>query len=112
MLVTAIPIPSAHNQEAVCAGVADKFWAAWKISATELVNPTSTATKPAVTADSEKSLNIGPELFDTAQYHTRRDWAGLSKASNPRILGEAGANEQGFKLGIAAHETAIEFVRR
>jgi hypothetical protein len=44
------------NLSAATAGfVAPKAWAAWKTMATELVNPTSTATKPAVAAERFRS---------------------------------------------------------
>ena len=33
-------------------------WAAWKTITAELVKPTSTATKPAITAEVEKSLTM------------------------------------------------------
>ncbi len=46
-----MPIPSAHIHEAIISGVATKACAAWKTMATELVKPTSTATKPAVKAE-------------------------------------------------------------
>ena len=54
-LLAPMPRPRAQIQEAVCAGVAPKAWAAAKTMATELVKPTSTATKPATTADTERS---------------------------------------------------------
>jgi hypothetical protein len=50
-----MPQPSAHIHDAACAGVAPSDCAAWKTIATELVKPTSTATKPAVTAERETS---------------------------------------------------------
>ena len=50
-----MPRPSAHIHELICAGVAPSAVAAWNTIATELVKPTSTATKPAVAAESEKS---------------------------------------------------------
>jgi hypothetical protein len=55
MLVTPIPKLNAHIHEAICAGVAPSDAAAEKIIAAELENPTSTATKPAITADGETS---------------------------------------------------------
>ena len=51
-----MPSPSAHIQEVICAGVAWNACAAWNTMATELVNPTNTATKPAVNADRLRSL--------------------------------------------------------
>jgi len=51
-----MPRPSAHIQEVTCPGVAWKACAAWNTMATELVKPTSTATKPAVKADRLRSL--------------------------------------------------------
>jgi hypothetical protein len=68
MLVTAIPIPNAHNQEAVCSGVADRLRAAWKINATDPVNPTNVATNPATTAETVKSLNIRPRRVHHRNY--------------------------------------------
>ena len=53
-----MPRPSAHIHEVICAGVAWKACAAWNTMATELVNPTNTATKPAVKADRLRSLKI------------------------------------------------------
>jgi hypothetical protein len=50
------PRQSAQIQELSRAGVAPKFCAAWNTIATELVKPTSTATKPAVTAERLQSL--------------------------------------------------------
>ncbi len=50
-----MPRPSAHIQELICAGVAPSAVAAWNTMATELVNPTSTATNPAVAAETETS---------------------------------------------------------
>jgi hypothetical protein len=50
-LVRPMPRPSAQIHEAVCAGVAPRAAAAWKTMTTELVKPTSTATKPATRAD-------------------------------------------------------------
>src|SRR5690606_12761812 len=55
MLVSPIPRPSAHIQEVICAGVAPSAEAAWNTIATELLYPTSTATKPATMADKERS---------------------------------------------------------
>src|SRR5579862_2838680 len=60
MLVTPVPTPSAQIHEVVCAVVAPSACAAWNTTATELVNPTSTAMKPATTADTEISLSMGP----------------------------------------------------
>jgi len=54
-LVPPMPKPSAQIHEADCAGVAPKAAAAWNTMTTELVKPTSTATKPATVAESEKS---------------------------------------------------------
>ena len=51
-----MPQPRAHIHELICAGVAPKAWAAWNTRATELVTPTNTATKPALSADRLKSL--------------------------------------------------------
>src|SRR5690349_23195623 len=51
-----MPMPSAHIQEDTISGMAPKAWAAWNTIATELVKPTSTATKPAVKAERLKSL--------------------------------------------------------
>ena len=49
-VVAPMPRPSAHIQEVVCAGVAPSACAAAKTMTTELVKPTSTATKPATMA--------------------------------------------------------------
>ncbi len=51
-----MPRPRAHIHEVICAGVAPKACAAWNTMAMELVNPTSTATKPAVAEDRLRSL--------------------------------------------------------
>ena len=51
-----MPRPRAHIQEVICAGVAWNACAAWNTMATELVKPTSTATKPAVKDDRLRSL--------------------------------------------------------
>src|SRR5262245_61693771 len=69
-----MPRPSAHIHELIWAGVAPSAVAAWKTIATELVKPTSTATKPAVAAGSDRSrrnwrmreldLDLGPQLDD------------------------------------------------
>lgn len=56
MLVTPIPRPSAHIQEAISAGEAPNACAAWKTSTPALVKPTNTVTKPAITAEMEKSF--------------------------------------------------------
>jgi len=51
-----MPSPRAHIQELICAGLAPNARAAWNTMATELVNPTSTATNPAVKAAGDRSL--------------------------------------------------------
>ena len=51
-----MPMPSAQTHDAISSGPAPKARAAWNTMATELVKPTSTATKPAVTAETLKSL--------------------------------------------------------
>ena len=48
-----MPRPRAQIQEVVCCASAPTAWAAWNTMATELVKPTSTATKPATMALSE-----------------------------------------------------------
>ena len=50
-------MPSAHIHEAVCAGVASSVCAAWNTIAAVLAKPTSTVTKPATRAETEKSLS-------------------------------------------------------
>jgi hypothetical protein len=50
-----MPRPSAQIHEAVSAVFAPTAWAAAKTIATELVKPTSTATKPATTAGRDRS---------------------------------------------------------
>jgi hypothetical protein len=66
-----MPRPSAHIQEVICAGVAPNACAAWNTMATELVKPTSTATKPAVKADRLRSLKncMGTILARRGQLH-------------------------------------------
>ncbi len=54
--VTPMPRPSAHIHDVACAGVAPSACAAAKTMTTELVKPTSTATKPATTAASDTSV--------------------------------------------------------
>jgi hypothetical protein len=56
-LVPPMPKPRAHIQDAVCASLAPKACAAAKTMTAELVNPTSTATKPATTVDRDASLS-------------------------------------------------------
>ena len=53
-----MPSPRAQIHDAVCSGVAPSAAAAWKTITTELVKPTSTATKPATTAPSERSFHM------------------------------------------------------
>ncbi len=63
MQVSPMPMPSAQIQEAICSGVAPSDCAAWNTTAAELVNPTSTVTKPAAMAERElsrSSWRIGP----------------------------------------------------
>lgn len=55
-LVRPMPMPSAQIQEVVWASVAPSCWVAWKMMATELVKPTSTATKPATVAERDRSF--------------------------------------------------------
>ena len=57
MQVTPMPNPRAHIQEPISSGVAWRACAAWNTITAELVKPTSTVTKPATTADADKSLN-------------------------------------------------------
>ena len=71
-VVRPMPQPSAHIHEAACAGEAPSDCAAWNTIATELVKPTSTATKPAVTAENETSPS--------------RDTAGCWAAPGPAAL--------------------------
>ena len=52
-----MPSPSAQIHEPACAGVAPAACAALKTITTELVSPTSTATNPAATEETEKSLS-------------------------------------------------------
>ena len=47
-------MPSAKSQELISAGDAPAEVAAWKTNTAELVNPTMTATNPAVMLDREK----------------------------------------------------------
>src|SRR5882762_5538651 len=55
MHVAPIPTPSARIHDPISSGVAPNARAAWNTSLAELVNPTSTVTKPAATAASETS---------------------------------------------------------
>ena len=64
MLVRPVPTPSAHIQEVICSGVAPRPCAAWNTIATELVNPTSTAMKPATTAENETSFSMARSVPD------------------------------------------------
>ena len=56
MHVSPMPIPRAHNQEAISAGEAPAACAASKIMAAELVYPTNTAINPAETCAGENQL--------------------------------------------------------
>ncbi len=64
MLVTPMPMPSAHSHDVICAGDAPSACAPWKMMATELVKPTSTAMKPATMAERETSLNMAARVPD------------------------------------------------
>src|SRR5258705_11203430 len=55
MQVSPMPRPRARIHELTWAGVAPTAPAAWKTITAELANPTSTVTKPAVTADADRS---------------------------------------------------------
>ena len=55
MLVRPVPTQIDQIHEVTCAGVAPSACAAWKTTTIELVTPTSIATKPATTADSDRS---------------------------------------------------------
>jgi hypothetical protein len=55
MQVSPIPRPSAHIQDAISGGPAPTACAAWNTMTALLVNPTSTVTKPATTAETEIS---------------------------------------------------------
>ena len=57
MQVAPMPMPRAHIQEAVCAGVASNACAAWNTIAAVLAKPTSTVTKPAAMEETELSRN-------------------------------------------------------
>ena len=52
-----MPSPSAHIHELICSGLAPSDCAAWNTITAELAKPTSTVTKPAATADSERSFS-------------------------------------------------------
>ena len=104
MLVSPMPRHRAHSQEVVCAGVAPSADAAWNTSATELVKPTSAATKPATIAERERSFSncasmqgqrrAAPKRPRTpaAGWH-RYSWAGgchmatLAPSSTTRLAG-------------------------
>lgn len=66
MLVSPVPMPSGHIHDEISAGVAPSACAAWNTTATELVNPTSTAMKPATTAENERSFNMARRVPDRA----------------------------------------------
>lgn len=57
MHVSPMPNPSANIHDPISVGEAPRTWAAWKTMTKELVNPTNTVTKPAITAEAEKSLS-------------------------------------------------------
>ena len=98
-----MPSPSAHTQEVICAGVAWNACAAWNTIATELVKPTSTATKPAVNADRLRSLKnccMGVDFGSGAQpgrrqaeqadhncYHLSSCWRNVHLRWRPKRLG-------------------------
>ena len=69
-----MPKPNAHIQDVICAGVAPNACAAWNTMATELVNPTKTATKPATNVDRLRSLkNCMGEFWHQASCgHSKR----------------------------------------
>ena len=60
MQVTPMPMPNAHSQDAVSASDAPSVCAAWNTITAELVNPTSTVTKPAATDDGAMSRSHEP----------------------------------------------------
>ncbi len=72
-LVSPMPRPRAQIHELVCAGVAPSAAAAWKTMTTELVKPTSTATKPATAADSEKSFSMAASIDGHPDVPTQPD---------------------------------------
>ncbi len=55
MAVSPIPMPRASIQDPSWAALAPTAPAAWKTIAAALAKPTSTVTKPATTADSDRS---------------------------------------------------------
>ena len=59
IVVSPMPRPRAQIHDVACAGVAPRACAAANTITTELVKPTSTATKPATTAATEKSRTNG-----------------------------------------------------
>ena len=82
--VMPMPRPSAHIHDVVCAGVAPSACAAAKTMATELVKPTSTATKPATTADSDRSFQkprIGDGQISTLEPSSTMRLAGRFRKS-------------------------------
>ena len=56
-------MPSDQTQDETCAGVAPKLCAAWNTIAMELVRPTSTVTKPAMSADARAAAGISECLL-------------------------------------------------
>jgi hypothetical protein len=86
MQVAPMPRPSAHIQEATSAGPAPAARAAEKTMAAELVYPTSTVTKPATTADAERSrrsrtAGLAQERWRAGRASCRIAWAERSISS-------------------------------
>jgi hypothetical protein len=67
-----MPNPRAHIHEVICAGVAPNACAAWNTMATELVNPTNTATNPAVAADTLRSRQ--KLIKDSYKFKLEKRW--------------------------------------
>src|SRR5258705_3479966 len=81
MQVSPMPRPRARIHELTWAGVAPTAPAAWKTITAELANPTSTVTKPAVTADADRS-----RARDTRPLYTPRVRAYLLSRLRQTVL--------------------------
>src|SRR5258705_10018931 len=81
MQVSPMPRPRARIHELTWAGVAPTAPAAWKTITAELANPTSTVTKPAVTADTDRS-----RARDTRPLYTPRVRAYLLSRLRQTVL--------------------------
>src|SRR5260370_35967159 len=81
--VSPMPSPRASIHEPTWASVAPTAPAAWKTMTAALAKPTSTVTKPATTAETEKSRTSDMEK-DPAHYSNGPLRAGRGNGSTPR----------------------------